>query len=62
MDYTILQLTSLVEAQEAVRKYIKNGWKPQGGIIVTQQTKNTESFSRLCNYRLLYTQAMIRDK
>jgi len=49
MEYTILKALHLVDLEHIVNEYIKQGWRPQGG--VTHYNTGTN-----------HCQAMVREK
>jgi hypothetical protein len=49
MEYIILRASNFVHLEHVVNEYIKQGWRPQGG--VTHYNEGTN-----------YCQAMVREK
>lgn len=52
MEYTVVKESYLLDFNEQVNRYLKNGWKLQGGVSV--------GFSRMESP--FYCQAMIKEK
>lgn len=40
MQYTIIGPCGLIELEERVQFHIDNGWRPQGGVVVTSTFPN----------------------
>ena len=58
MEYTIISESSQQRLIEAVNNKIKQGFKPQGGVMVYNTIKEASSISR--NLSLEYSQAMVK--
>ncbi len=54
MKYKILEAYIKVNLEQAVEKYMREGWKPQGGICVSRADS--------ANLYSLYSQALIKEE
>ena len=55
MKYCILNTYSIKEIEEEMKHYIKQGWKPQGGISVVDQGNTRQGRG------VLFCQAVIKE-
>jgi hypothetical protein len=57
MEYKILQAMKMDWLEQDVKKYIKDGWKPQGGVAISMmESDNDNDTYNLC------AQAMVKEE
>ena len=57
MEYKILHTMKIDWLEQDVRRYIKDGWKPQGGVAISMMESDNDNET----YNL-YTQAMVKEE
>ena len=60
MDYEILYADSLGGLERKVQQYVSAGWKPQGGVAVSQFEYDLDEHTR--RVEITIYQAMVREQ
>ena len=53
MEYEIIEANAKWDLEDKVLKYLVNGWKPQGGVSISNDGGNSCA--------VIYVQAMVRE-
>lgn len=61
MEYKILNKSNLWDLEKEVNEYIKQGWRPQGGVMI-QQNPHLKITLGSINAGTHHCQAMVKEK